>query len=620
MMRAPSFNSTPLLTIFLLHCGIVMRYGLFAEGQCTNSSEALLRVSPILDDHGFFEYSGEATVKPEIRVQPLPSVVSKGFGWVEKKGILAWRGTWTETSRSSFETCLPRDTACGHIEVQGPPQSDYEVMWDGQIFEKGPEVLGSGNSNFTAVEFGDGCVPACEADEGLYEAQYRRLGGFSGKLDLEDCRVEDLSGNVITSYYDEKLPDTENLWVDRKCLPKNDCYRLIMSNEWRTYDKSSWGEHASISFNGETLFDENAWYYETFDFGNNCKPTDSKLEESTIELFISDAPEGDFSSWSWEMLMYNKKGDPEIFQSGNSQSNPHSSLHYNKMMVPKNRCMTFSFKISDYNTTKELLQYELSFDGTVYRSGDIRDDHIVAHLGDCLEETESICAKKELLLEFDFQTTDTSSDERNSPYVPDMFKRGSWGLKHEFSSQNTIRAYELDSSYRVIDCVSNRKCYYTFEIRENSDIEYYEVKVDGALLSSGSHRDGIGWRADGNYMVTRFQNVDCVVPMSYAATAGIIVPCLAAFLLVAAFIFYRVRRTRRHENYAVEDYDGESDQSVFPKSFDEEGDEGTIATMETNKKSRSHESPNTRSPPPTSHLVDSKLQSSMNAFTGYING
>ncbi len=621
-MRAPIYNATSLLTLLLLHMGIGERYGLFVNGQCTNSSEALLKVSPILDDDGNFEYYGRPKLNPQIRVNPSVSAVSKGFSWDRPGKKLAWVGTWTTTNRHSFETCLPRDIACGHIEVEGPPQSDFEVSWDGQILEKGPEVLGRVNHNFTAVEFGEGCMPQCAADEGLYEAQYRRIGGYnyngrSGRVDLEDCRVEDLSGNIITSYND-KLPDSENLWVDRKCLPKNDCYRFLMSNKYHPSDHNIFGEHASISFDGETLFDEHAWYYETFEFGNDCKSRNAKEEESTVELFISDAPEGEFSSWSWEMLMYNEKGDPEVFQSGKSSSNSDSTLHYNKMMVPKNSCMTFSFKIMDYKSTRFMLQqYELSYDGTVYRSGDITEDHIIAHLGDCLELTKSVCAKKEVLLEFDFQTASTSSYERKSPHLPVMFSRGSWFLKKLFSSQTTIRAYELDSSYRVVDCVSDRKCIYEFEIHEKSDIEYYEVKVDGTTLSSGSFRDDPGWRADGNYMVTKFQNVDCVTPMGAGAKAGIIAPCLAFLSLVVAFIIYRKRRKQAFDNYAEEDYE-DPDQSIFPKSFDEEED--TIATMETNQKRQSKESSDTRPAPARSDLEDVKIQSSMKAFTSFING
>ncbi len=525
-----------------------------------------------------------------MRVIPNPSENPEGFSWIGTANSPGWRGLRGD---EDFEICVSKETTCGRIEVEFIRQEEFEITWNGQVLEKSPEVKGRQpleRSVLTAVEFGNGCVPECAQGEGLYEFHYRRLsyqnGDDSYSLDLEDCRVEDRNGNTIkTSYAHRRLPSTENHWIDRKCLPKNDCYRFIMGKYRGEFWTSlrSFGEHASVSFDGETLFESRAWFYESFEFGYECDPP--VLPESTVEFFINDALEGEFSSWSWELLLMSHKGiedDPVVLQRGTRPTDSDVSLHYRQMQVPKDSCLFFSLKILDYSSssTNKLAKLKLSMDGTIYHHSRIFENqwHTTTYLGNCTVAEESsysypICNRKnETLLEFDFQTASVSSSPTdtdwsdNNPYLPSRDTEKWYITDILLGSYGKVEEYELDSSYRIVQCISNKICNHAFQIHEKSDIESYSIKLDGVeMISASTNHQSSGWTKSKRWgRVFEFENVDCK-PTSGGGLSDALICTIFFCVMLLPGIWEHIHCTRRR------------------------GEEVALQKMETSESSKHHQ-------------------------------
>ncbi len=434
----------------------------------------------------------------------------------------------TEEYRSDspfvFETCVYKKIRCLQISVVGPSKLFYNISWDGQEMEIGPELKNERTyydsdvqtMYLTAAEYGDGCGPQCESkDEAIFEYQY--IGGtrYRSRLykSIEPYRVEDQYGDKIIARdvgYRTHGPTLtyDYLYVERKCLPKNDCYRFIMG-DFYTAKSIGDNEHISVSFDGITLLESRAWYFESFDFGNGCPGVRScnALKESTVEFSMVTWPSKEAAPIAWEVKEIHKNSEPETMHIRDQFSDTNvQTLHHDRICVPKGSCIAFYLDLPNSNAmlSTYIAEFKLSMDGIIYRKDSLYLDSSGAidttYLGDCTNLVTSMCnITSESLLELNFQTASIGSGAWNDNYPSN--ETGSWYISQTkdlrsardtsllldhpnnglsiLSSNEFIRDYKLNSSYKVIRCIPIEECLYSLYIHKEADIIDYSITLNG---------------------------------------------------------------------------------------------------------------------------------------------
>jgi len=289
------------------------------------------------------------------------------------------------------------------------------------------------------------------------------------------------------------------IYAKRMCLPKKDCYRLFMGDFF-----AEDSEHVSISFDGKTLFESRAWYYESIHFGDNCSSTGGVCDpnkESMVKFFMSTSKDNRRSPLFWELKRYDDNSGGRIIHSGTQADNLNNTLHYDEICIPKGSCTTFSLGSPEDDSTRfNSARYMLSMDGVTYRKSfyfpdtslSVNQNLDITYLGDCLETSmaNSICSPEdETLVEVNFHTKQQGDDSSTRPFPSlDNFwsvsKMGESGIISTIVGGNDfIRDYEFDSSYRAIYCIPAKECLYSLTVI-NFDFETYSVKMNGELLTS----------------------------------------------------------------------------------------------------------------------------------------
>ena len=275
-----------------------------------------------------------------------------------------------------FERCVPREGTCLEVTVAQLPSNSYEISWDGLAIDTGPEFKGE-YRNFTSTEVGDHCFPVCSEDtEALFEYQYQASIGF------EDYRVEDKDGNIVLGcdsstdkcqmdYYNS----VDSLHTNRACLKKNACYRFLIGDNFQRIP----GYHDdlvsvySLRWNDEFLVKSVSKLFDSIKFGDSCGPDCNQKKESSVEFFMhrisssgSDCENDPDFPWELKVL------DPESKSWSMDSSGvvpggcSDTSLYYESICVPKDRCSSFSISSPEAPEFVAPL-YTLTMDGVIFK-------------------------------------------------------------------------------------------------------------------------------------------------------------------------------------------------------------------------------------------------------------
>eukprot|EP00984_Skeletonema_dohrnii_P015649 scaffold6789_cov221-Skeletonema_dohrnii-CCMP3373.AAC.4 len=397
---------------------------------------------------------------------------------------------------TDYETCLPRDE-CSEVVVGGLPTDAYKISFDGKAVDIGREFVFDGRNPVTSTEVGT-CTkpPICKDTEALLEIQY-----WGGRFFFNEhsFRVEDKEGNTILHREPKGRYSVNQAYA---CLPKDDaCYTFLIGGD-STWDPTGIPPPTySVYFDGELVRRSDSWLFDSVQFGGSCKPLCNQDEESHIEFFMYDR-NGRYSDvdykYEWDLNVTNHNSSATVSSGVVPQGPGISPLAHKIMCVPKGSCTSFYISAS---SLREILSeighqlypvYSLAMDNVTYRKvqwvGPEHDafgiDNQTTNMGSCT--VEGLCDEQtQDLFDLELRTPATYEWVRwNFGYSKDF---ETWELQYLLQGDDyNNRGYDLDSSYRAIECVPKGGCDLSFNTTLGPpDDRSYTVKKNGIQLDDG---------------------------------------------------------------------------------------------------------------------------------------
>jgi hypothetical protein len=343
----------------------------------------------------------------------------------------------------------------------------------------------------------------CKDTEALAEIQY--WSGYFGSHQ-HYFRVEDKEGNTILNGEPEGRYSVNQTYA---CLPKDDaCYTFLIGGDYQWDPIEIPPPTYSVYFDVELVRRSDSWLFDSVQFGGSCKPLCNEDDESLIEFFMYDG-ESRYSEveyeYEWDLNVTNRNSSATVSSGVVPQGPDISPLAHKIMCVPKGSCS--SFYISAPNVTREVVRHEpsanttdwtnstwvnvttnetlllspvytLAMDNVTYRKvqwvaperyafggtlvyGSNKQSTNMGRCtvgGLCDEQTQDLFALELRTLPnlqssqvMDWNFGYTESEDNDKQYLLEALG-------------NNNHAYDLDSSYGVIECVPKDGCELSFNI------------------------------------------------------------------------------------------------------------------------------------------------------------
>jgi len=462
-----------------------------------------------------------------------------------------------------FEVCLPRNN-CTEVVVGGLPIDAYELSFDGKPADIEVEIPFGGKNPVTSTEVGTCIKPICKDTEALVEVQH-----WAGRWQIfEPYRLEDQNGNIIIDAplgHDNSLPRR-----NRACVPRdNSCYTFLVGSHFQSDPTFEDAPSYNLFYDGKLVRTNDSWLFDSVQFGDACQPRCNQANESLVEFFLYD-DDGRYSSeeyeYEWDLkLVTDESAVPAT--SGVVPIGPDKSPLYHKTMcVPKDSCSSFHISAPQ---KASYLTYSLVMDGTTYRKltwfpGMSSANNLfnqTTNMGSC--SVGGLCDKLsqdlfelELHTPADYKLWDESSSAMIQTYSIN-WRFDYSKVDNNFnavlsSSQYNSIGYDLDSSYRTIECVPKGDCDFAFNITADSAVETYTVKKNGVQLDDSQELPD-EFYSDTTWIMTPFGQ-NCFPAksrtLSAGAIAGIVIGCLVvlSFLICGIMVCLKRRKERQNQH------------------------------------------------------------------------
>ena len=471
---------------------------------------------------------------------------------------------------TDFEACLPRDD-CSEVIVARLPTDGYRISFDGEPIDIGISFPFDGKNPITSTEVGNCFKPTCDADmEALVEVQF-----WSGLHDVSTAsyRVEGKDGDVIVDFKPPPLGE-RSLTRNLACVPRNSCYTFLIGTHSQL-DTTPFIQSSSYSvlFDGELVRKSDSWLFEALHFGDGCKPRcnqdESEVDFFMFQLGLNCGFDEDQHKFKWNLSLAGDDASKSISSGVVPCTNDtSSSLAHKSVCIPKgSSCSAFRISAPIFGRTSAT--YSLAMDGINYRKyrGQFEAGEIhTTNLGSCT--VSDLCdEQKEDLLDLEMHTAATYERSGRSPPFIDHRAIG-WAFFNHSSIEARVptfdglissweynnAGYDLDSSYRAIECVPKGKCDYTFGMDtravDDGALKSYTVRQNGVLL--GDSRE-VPDQFSRNWIMTPLGlGQNCFATenhsLSSGAIVGIIIACCVMLSILIGLIMVCMVRSEERKN------------------------------------------------------------------------
>eukprot|EP00985_Skeletonema_marinoi_P019929 scaffold11605_cov83-Skeletonema_marinoi.AAC.1 len=407
---------------------------------------------------------------------------------------------------TDYEACLPRDE-CYEVVVGGLPTDAYTLSFDGKAVavDIGDEFMFDGNNPVTSTEVGTCTKPVCKDTEALLEIHY-----WNGDFAYTSMRFV-LRTKTATLFFRAKNQMNHTLSTTLMLV----CQQMT---------------HATCA----TRIDEVGYEYE-WDLNGVSNNSSASVVSGVVPIGPGTSP-----------------------------------LTHKIMCIPKGSCS--SFYTSAPNVTREVVRLVVDDNSTSwgwenatysnvtwrapYDKFGSRSDNQTTNMGSCTvgglcdEQTQDLF-DLELHMPANYKETYSIF-----PYIIMMPTIRNSRIGWNFGYTNigdgwyllrgyhyNTHAYDLDSTYGVIECVPKGDCDLSFNITPTAPVESYTVKKNGIQLDDTDTIDAL--------MTPFGQNCSASNSLSGGAVAGIVIASVAAVGAVIFGLVWYKRRQNQSPNAKV---------------------------------------------------------------------
>jgi len=353
-------------------------------------------------------------------------------------------------------------------------------------------------------------TPVCNDDEELFQLQFIiKSQRDSWGADVS-YRIFTESTNVT---HDECISCPSNFPGDniQMCLPRDECHTLMVgrrSGRWIGCYHGS--EELLVRWGDQTLLRDNAYQFESIDFGNGCQEDsyiDSYCEsedEILFEFFLDRRGDSRYPLFSYDLTEVATSENKIVHLEDEAPVNEYTFI-YERKCVPRISCLEFHMGYPSNTTSTNWVDYSsysIRLDGVTYSEGHLWMG-LELFTGDKLNQTTSLgknCTVENMcntttedLFEMEF-TVATPEDELEWCYYDYVSALDSSQFPFWFKGENqnnnadyyvrssSYGGFKVNRTYAFISCIPNNECAEVYFKTENP-VTNYKIFQNGEELT-----------------------------------------------------------------------------------------------------------------------------------------
>jgi len=353
-------------------------------------------------------------------------------------------------------------------------------------------------------------TPVCNDDEELFQLQFIKKSQRSSWSAPVSYRIFTESTNVT---HHECIMCPNNFPGDhiQMCLPRDECHTLMVGRMGRWIGCYHGSEELLVRWGDQTLLRDNAYHFESIDFGDGCQE-DSYIDsycdsedEILFEFFLDRRGDSRYPLFSYDLTEVATSENKIVHLEDEAPVNE-DVLIYERKCVPRISCLEFHMGYPSNTTSTDWYDhssYSIRLDGVTYSEGNLMMG-LELFTKDKLNQTTSLgnnCTVENMcntttedLFEMEFTVATPKDDKEwcedydyvsalDSSEFPFWFK----GQNQNNNADNYVRSssyegFKVNRTYAFISCIPNNECAEVYFKTENP-VTNYKIFQNGEELT-----------------------------------------------------------------------------------------------------------------------------------------